>query len=70
VTGDLDRLQALQAAADQIMSALPVWCGESSYLLVTVVDPETSTRIAHQFVPVAEPASRPVRHLRVVREAS
>ncbi|MFD5294755.1 hypothetical protein ACFWJU_06065 [Streptomyces mutabilis] len=68
MTGEQRRLEALRAMAGELLAALPAWSGESQYLLVTVIDPETHDRIGHRFVPVADVPA--VRHLRLVREAS
>jgi hypothetical protein len=69
VTGERGRLELLRAKAEEILSALPVWDGESPTVLVTVVDPVTHNRIDHRFVPaVAAPQSR--RHLHAVPDAS
>ncbi|GGW81102.1 hypothetical protein [Streptomyces griseoloalbus] len=69
MTADLTLLRAAQAAADRIVAQVGDWDGgESPRLLVAVIDPETSTRLATTFVTVK--ADRPVRHLQPVREAS
>lgn len=68
VTGERERLEPLQAKADEILAGLPGWDGESPYVELVAIDPVTRTRLGHRFVPVA--TGRPVRSLRLVREAS
>lgn len=74
MTGERERLQLLQAKAQEIVAGLPAWDGEAPAVLVTVVDPVTRQRLGHWFVPAAaapQPQPRPgSRHLRLVGEAS
>ncbi|MEV5347164.1 hypothetical protein [Streptomyces achromogenes] len=69
-----ERLQQLQAAAQEIVAGLPAWDGESPSVLVTIVDPVTQRRLGYWRVPataVPQPQPEPgSRRLRVVREAS
>ncbi|MGW1134880.1 hypothetical protein [Streptomyces griseoluteus] len=74
VTAERERLQQLQAAAQEIVAGLPAWDGESPAVLVTIVDPVTRQRLGHWFTPATtapQPQHQPGgRHLRVVRDAS
>ncbi|GAA3121953.1 hypothetical protein [Streptomyces echinatus] len=75
MSGERERLQLLQATAQEIVAGLPAWDGESPSVLVTVIDPVTRQRLGHWFVPATAAAPRPrpepgVRRLRAVRDAS
>lgn len=74
MTGERERLQLLQATAQEIVAGLPAWDGESPAVLVTVIDPVTRQRLGHWFVPAtAAPQPQPQpgsRHLRAVPDAS
>ncbi|WP_109000798.1 hypothetical protein [Streptomyces rishiriensis] len=63
-----ERVQLLQAKAQQLVADLPAWDGESPAVLVTVTDPVTRRRLGHWFVPAAT-APQPRPRLRLV-EAS
>ncbi|MHC3450804.1 hypothetical protein [Streptomyces prasinus] len=65
MTGERERLEPLQAKADEVLASWPGWDGESPYLELVAIDPVTRTRLGHRFVPVAAG-----RHLHAVREAS
>ncbi|MET9445029.1 hypothetical protein [Streptomyces sp. NPDC006610] len=65
MTGERERLEPLQAKADEVLAGWPGWDGESPYLELVAIDPVTRTRLGHRFVPVAAG-----RRLRLVREAS
>ncbi|MEU4154778.1 hypothetical protein [Streptomyces antimycoticus] len=67
-----ERLQQLQATAQEIVAGLPAWDGESPAVLVTILDPVTRQRLGHWHVPATakpQPQPGPCR-LRVVRDAS
>lgn len=74
MSAERERLQLLQAKAQEIVAGLPAWDGESPAVLVTVVDPVTRQRLGHWFTPAdAKPQPQPepgARRLHVVRNAS
>ncbi|MGV9352319.1 hypothetical protein [Streptomyces misionensis] len=72
MSAERERLQLLQATAQEIVAGLPSWDGESPAVLVSVIDPVTRQRLGHWFVPAtAEPQPKPgSRHLHAVREVS
>jgi hypothetical protein len=66
VTGDLDRLRAAQAKADEVAATI----GEASdgpLLRVSVTDVATGQRLATCFVTYSVDGAAPVRRLRPVR---
>jgi hypothetical protein len=65
VSAERERLEPLQAKADEVLAGGPAWDGESPYLELVAIDPVTRIRLGHRFVPVAAG-----RHLHVVRDAS
>jgi hypothetical protein len=74
VSGERERLQQLQATAQEIVAGLPAWDGESPAVLVVFLDPKTQRRLGHWTVPAAaapQPQPGPRRRrLRLVRDAS
>ncbi|MFE7906465.1 hypothetical protein [Streptomyces albogriseolus] len=68
MAAERERLELLQATADEIAASLPVWDGEMPAVLVNIVDPVTRQLLGHQFVSASILPSR--RHLRLVEEAS
>ncbi|WP_435595889.1 hypothetical protein [Streptomyces albogriseolus] len=68
MAAERERLELLQATADEIAASLPVWDGEMPAVLVNIVDPETRQLLGHQFVSADRLPGR--KHLRLVGEAS
>ena len=74
MSGERERLQLLQAKAQEIVAGLPAWDGESPSVLLLVIDPITRQRLGHWRTPAdAKPQPQPepgARHLSLVRDAS
>jgi NAD(P)H-dependent FMN reductase len=68
MAAERERLELLQAKADEIAASLPVWDGEMPAVLVNIVDPVTRQLLGHRFVTASIQPGR--KHLRLVGEAS